>query len=202
MNSLTGRGFSEICIPPVSATSSRVIVSSETGRCGLAGGWLLPSQPSVWEHSCERYRAKSKHPAVEAPGASGNEALACRASCRACETLRRGVGGVRSHNGAVKHREALGVASAGMGRAVRGTPKPRPSGRGSFTKDQTISLEGERFLAKRMAAKTIERPSSRLSMISHPNEIADLILTARGSRRVSALGRASRRVTSLLRSPL
>jgi hypothetical protein len=53
-----------------------------------------------------------------------------------------------------------------------------------------------------MAAKTIGLPASHLSMISYPKEIADLILTARGSRRVSALGRAGRRVTSFLRSPL
>ena len=48
------------------------------------------------------------------------------------------------------------------------------------TKDQTISPELERFLAKRMAAKTIELAASHLSMISHPKEIADLILAAAG----------------------
>ncbi|GGF24716.1 alpha/beta hydrolase [Aliidongia dinghuensis] len=48
------------------------------------------------------------------------------------------------------------------------------------TQDQTISPEFERFLAKRMHAKTIEVPASHLSMISHPKEIADLILAAAG----------------------
>jgi pimeloyl-ACP methyl ester carboxylesterase len=48
------------------------------------------------------------------------------------------------------------------------------------TRDQTISPEFERFLAKRMGAKTIEVAASHLSMISHPKEIADLILTAAG----------------------
>jgi pimeloyl-ACP methyl ester carboxylesterase len=48
------------------------------------------------------------------------------------------------------------------------------------THDQTISPEFERFLAKRMGAKTIELPASHLSMISHPREIADLILAAAG----------------------
>jgi pimeloyl-ACP methyl ester carboxylesterase len=48
------------------------------------------------------------------------------------------------------------------------------------TNDQTISPEFERFLAKRMGAKTIELPASHLSMISHAKEIADLILAAAG----------------------
>jgi len=48
------------------------------------------------------------------------------------------------------------------------------------TKDETISPEFERFLAKRMGATTIEVPASHLSMISHPKEIADLILAAAG----------------------
>jgi pimeloyl-ACP methyl ester carboxylesterase len=48
------------------------------------------------------------------------------------------------------------------------------------TKDMTISPAFERFLAKRMAAKTIELPASHLSMISHPQEIANLILAAAG----------------------
>ena len=47
-------------------------------------------------------------------------------------------------------------------------------------KDQTISPDFERFLAKRMGAKTIELPASHLSMISHAKEIADLILVATG----------------------
>jgi pimeloyl-ACP methyl ester carboxylesterase len=48
------------------------------------------------------------------------------------------------------------------------------------TRDQTISPEFERFLAKRMGAKTVEVPASHLSMISHAKEIADLILAAAG----------------------
>jgi pimeloyl-ACP methyl ester carboxylesterase len=47
-------------------------------------------------------------------------------------------------------------------------------------KDQTIAPEFERFLAKRMGAKTIELPASHLSMISHAKEVADLILAATG----------------------
>jgi hypothetical protein len=114
-----GRGFSRICIPPTSETSSRVIVSMRNGplRPSRTAG-VLPSQPSVWER--ERHRAKSKHRAVEAPGASGNKAFACRTSCCTCETLRRGVRGVRSHNGVVKHREASGVASTRNGESGAG----------------------------------------------------------------------------------
>jgi pimeloyl-ACP methyl ester carboxylesterase len=48
------------------------------------------------------------------------------------------------------------------------------------TADRTINPELERFLAKRMKATTIELDSSHVSMVSHPREIADLILLAAG----------------------
>lgn len=44
--------------------------------------------------------------------------------------------------------------------------------------DRTTSPELERFVARRMGAKTIELASSHVSMISHPDEIAKLILEA------------------------
>ena len=40
----------------------------------------------------------------------------------------------------------------------------------------------ERFLAKRMQAKTIEVDASHLSLITHPQEITDLILDAAARR--------------------
>jgi pimeloyl-ACP methyl ester carboxylesterase len=46
--------------------------------------------------------------------------------------------------------------------------------------DQTISPDLERFLAKRMNAKTIELDAGHLSLVSHSQEIADLILAAAG----------------------
>jgi pimeloyl-ACP methyl ester carboxylesterase len=48
------------------------------------------------------------------------------------------------------------------------------------TKDRTIDPQLERFLAKRMNATTIEIESSHVSLVSHPKEIADLILAAAG----------------------
>jgi pimeloyl-ACP methyl ester carboxylesterase len=48
------------------------------------------------------------------------------------------------------------------------------------TQDRTIDPELERFLAKRMKATTIELDSSHVSLVSHPKEIADLILLAAG----------------------
>ena len=44
--------------------------------------------------------------------------------------------------------------------------------------DKTISPELQRFMANRMKAKTIELASSHVSLISHPREIADLIIDA------------------------
>ena len=46
--------------------------------------------------------------------------------------------------------------------------------------DMTISPDLERFLAKRMNARTIELAAGHLSMVSHPQEIAQLILEAAG----------------------
>jgi pimeloyl-ACP methyl ester carboxylesterase len=46
--------------------------------------------------------------------------------------------------------------------------------------DQTINPELERFLAKRMNATTIEVEAGHLSLVSHPKEIAKLILAAAG----------------------
>ena len=46
--------------------------------------------------------------------------------------------------------------------------------------DETTSPDLERFLAKRMHATTVELDSSHVSLISHPKEIADLILQAAG----------------------
>ena len=58
--------------------------------------------------------------------------------------------------------------------------KYKPTWYAVSTKDRTISPELERFLAKRMKARTIELESSHLSLISHPDEIANLILEAAG----------------------
>jgi pimeloyl-ACP methyl ester carboxylesterase len=46
--------------------------------------------------------------------------------------------------------------------------------------DQTIAPDLERFLAKRMKAQTIELEAGHLSLVSHPKEVADLILAAAG----------------------
>jgi pimeloyl-ACP methyl ester carboxylesterase len=50
------------------------------------------------------------------------------------------------------------------------------------TADRTINPDLERFLAKRMKATTIELNSSHVSLVSHPKEIADLILLAAGHK--------------------
>ncbi len=50
------------------------------------------------------------------------------------------------------------------------------------TEDRTINPDLERFLAKRMAAKTIEVKASHLSLISQPDAITQLILEATGQK--------------------
>jgi pimeloyl-ACP methyl ester carboxylesterase len=56
--------------------------------------------------------------------------------------------------------------------------KSKPSWYQISTNDKTISPELQRFMADRMKAKTIELASSHVSLISHPKEIADLIIDA------------------------
>jgi pimeloyl-ACP methyl ester carboxylesterase len=68
------------------------------------------------------------------------------------------------------------------GKTTQAAWRSKPSFYAVSTEDRTIDPDLERFMAKRMKAKTIEVKSSHLSLISHPNEIADLILEATGHR--------------------
>jgi len=56
--------------------------------------------------------------------------------------------------------------------------RSKPSFYAVSTEDRTINPDLERFMARRMAAKTIELKSSHLSLISHPDEITRLIVEA------------------------
>ena len=58
----------------------------------------------------------------------------------------------------------------------------KPSWYAVSTEDRTINPDLERFMAKRMGARTIEVKASHLSLISHPDEITNLILEAAGQR--------------------
>ena len=69
------------------------------------------------------------------------------------------------------------------GKTTQAAWHSKPSFYAVSTEDRTIDPDLERFMAKRMGAKTIEVASSHLSMISHPAEIARLILEAAGRRR-------------------
>ena len=66
------------------------------------------------------------------------------------------------------------------GKTTHAAWRSKPSFYAVSTKDRTINPDLERFMAKRMGAKTIELESSHLSLISHPNEITQLILEAAG----------------------
>ena len=58
--------------------------------------------------------------------------------------------------------------------------KLKPSWYAVSKQDRTTSPELERFLANRMQAKTIEVNSGHLSLVTHPQEITELILDAAG----------------------
>ncbi|GJE60662.1 alpha/beta fold hydrolase [Methylobacterium trifolii] len=69
------------------------------------------------------------------------------------------------------------------GKTTQAAWRSKPSFYAVSTEDRTIDPDLERFMAKRMNAKTIEVKSSHLSLISHPREIANLILEAAGQPR-------------------
>lgn len=68
------------------------------------------------------------------------------------------------------------------GKVTEAAWRHKPSFYAVSSEDRTINPDLERFLAKRMGAKTIELKASHLSLISHPHEVSELILQAAGQR--------------------
>src|ERR1700675_1985868 len=68
------------------------------------------------------------------------------------------------------------------GKATHAAWRSKPSYYAVSTEDRTINPDLERFMAKRMNAKTIEVKASHLSLISHPDEITKLIVEAAGQQ--------------------
>lgn len=64
------------------------------------------------------------------------------------------------------------------GRTTVAAWRSKPSFYAVSAKDETTTPDLERFLAKRMNATTIELAASHVSMISHPKEVAALIVQA------------------------
>lgn len=66
------------------------------------------------------------------------------------------------------------------GKTTQAAWRAKPSFYAVSTEDRTINPDLERFMAKRMGAKTIEVKASHVSLISQPEVIARLILQAAG----------------------
>jgi len=66
------------------------------------------------------------------------------------------------------------------GRTTEAGWRTRPSLYAVSTEDRTINPDLQRFMASRMGARTVELRSSHVSLISHPREIAALIVDASG----------------------
>ena len=66
------------------------------------------------------------------------------------------------------------------GKTTNAAWRSKPSWYAVSTDDRTINPDLERFMAKRMGAKTIEVKASHVSLISQPDVIANLILNAAG----------------------
>jgi pimeloyl-ACP methyl ester carboxylesterase len=74
------------------------------------------------------------------------------------------------------------AASIFAGRTTAAAWHSKPSWYAVSRLDQTINPDLERFLARRMNATTIELEAGHLSLVSHPKQVADLILAAAGRR--------------------
>jgi pimeloyl-ACP methyl ester carboxylesterase len=72
------------------------------------------------------------------------------------------------------HKELL------TGKTTQAAWRSKPSWYAVSTEDRTINPDLERFMAKRMGAKTIEVKASHVSLISQPETIANLIIEAAG----------------------
>jgi pimeloyl-ACP methyl ester carboxylesterase len=72
------------------------------------------------------------------------------------------------------------AAALFTGRTTVAAWQTKPSWYAVSKLDQTISPELERFLAGRMKAHTVELNAGHLSLVSHPKEVADLIMEAAG----------------------
>lgn len=66
------------------------------------------------------------------------------------------------------------------GKTTRAAWRTKPSFYAVSTEDRTINPDLQRFMAKRMGAKTIEVKASHVSLISQPDVIAGLVLEAAG----------------------
>jgi pimeloyl-ACP methyl ester carboxylesterase len=69
------------------------------------------------------------------------------------------------------------------GRTTEAAWHTKPSWYAVSKLDQTINPDLERFLAKRMNATAVELEAGHLSLVSHPKEVADLILAAAGLKK-------------------
>jgi pimeloyl-ACP methyl ester carboxylesterase len=74
------------------------------------------------------------------------------------------------------------AASLFGGRTSAAAWRTKPSWYAVSKLDQTISPDLERFLAARMKATTVELDAGHLSLVSHAQEITELILAAAGRR--------------------
>jgi hypothetical protein len=76
--------------------------------------------------------------------------------------------------------------------------RSKPSYYAVSTEDRTINPDLERFMAKRVGAKTIEVKASHLALISHPDEIS----TAPGGRGTAGLIRGPSKDRGRTRGPV
>jgi pimeloyl-ACP methyl ester carboxylesterase len=72
------------------------------------------------------------------------------------------------------------AASIFAGRTTVAAWHSKPTWYAVSKNDQTINPDLERFLAKRMNATTVELDAGHLSLVSHPKDVANLILAAAG----------------------
>jgi pimeloyl-ACP methyl ester carboxylesterase len=65
-----------------------------------------------------------------------------------------------------------------MAKTTTAAWRVKPTWYAVSTQDRTINADLERFMARRMHARTIEIPASHASLLSHPQDVANLIIAA------------------------
>ncbi len=67
-----------------------------------------------------------------------------------------------------------------QGRVVQAAWRSKPSYYAISTEDRVINPQLQRYMAKRMGARTVELSASHVSLLSRPEKVAALIIEAAG----------------------
>ena len=181
-------------LPEAVASAERVLARQDgpTVLVGHSFSGMIVTEAGVHPNvSALVYVAARAPDAGEDYTALGQDLSDAAGDGRASSSTATKDGSARRHSCAIspatcrkrRRRCSMRSSSRSTRRCSPARPRMRPGDRSRAiyavsTEDRTINPDLERFMAKRMGAKTIEVKASHLALISHPDEIAGLILEA------------------------